>query len=737
MLPDGLPHLRISTALARSEAVVVRGGGDTYTREDVAAHSRALRAAFGRSLQNFEGKLDADLAADLIVQVTTSPGRSAAKERQHLKNLGFEIVSLSSSESNVAVARISRDLIPRLAQKLDRYADSSRHIGKTNFAAIESLTPVSVERKIEPGLADAAREQAVNCLVTLYASLPTEMKATVATRIAGGLRERGKREVATYSYANGIVGIAATLTRAEMTEIGEQYMFVRSFENNTEVVSEAAIQADPVPAIIQIEHVQCEMPAVVVDSGINGNCSLLAGLVLRTINELPQGTAGPHAAHGTFIASRVIYGDDITTVLNHRALPWCPVIDVQVTGMDNVGNRVFHTPAKLGEILQRVVPTIASQSKVVNLSLGTNPIAEGQYSTLARLIDFLSREHKVLFIISAGNIQNPTANPPAHYLDSNSRILSPSEALLALTVGSIARFCQENCVAREREISPFSRRGPGADRALKPELAMHGGNVAFDGMGWTTTPIVAAYGLDRDGAHLSYNTGTSFSAPLVAQFAVRLFDAYRGASPNLVRGLLCHFAEPVRTPSPGAPVAAHDFCGFGEPRIQNALFATNHSSAYLFEGEIEKDTYLYIPFHVPQELVNDPASRLRIRGTVVFDPPVSADDSVNYSLCRVAARLRKRVQGGLREQAIGGDEEDALYPWNPLIHFEHSFRRGYASGEWELRLRLMTRGDLEAGFRQSVAAVIEIVDESGSVDVRNAIQNEAPVFAPVQLRFAA
>ena len=33
---------------------------------------------------------------------------------------------------------------------------------------------------------------------------------------------------------------------------------------------------------------------------------------------------GPHLAHGTFVASRVVYGDDITVILTRRATPWCP-----------------------------------------------------------------------------------------------------------------------------------------------------------------------------------------------------------------------------------------------------------------------------------------------------------------------------------------------------------------------------------------------------------------------------
>jgi hypothetical protein len=563
------------------------------------------------------------------------------------------------------------------------------------------------------------------------------MKQTVARRILGELREMGKAEVAIHNFANGAVGVAAGLTPPEMQRISEQYMFVRTIESNAEILTEAAVQADPVPQLIQVERLKCRTPVAVIDSGVNSASSLLEGLVVRTISELPTGSIGPHMAHGTFVASRVIYGDDITSVLNRRAQPWCPIIDVQVTGKDLVGNRITQNAAQFGEILQRVVPVLANETRIFNLSLGIAPISDGRYSSLARLIDFLSREHQVLFIISAGNINDPTTEPPKHYLARNTRVLFPAESLLSLTVGSIAKYWEADSVAQPQEITPYSRRGPGADQALKPEVAMHGGNVMWGGQTWATTPRIAAYGLGPLGTHLAYGMGTSYAAPLVSQYAARLFDAYPEATPNLVRALLCHFAEPVHCPVPGEPVQDHDFCGFGEPNIEGAMFAGACGTAFLFNGDIPKDHYVFIPFYIPEALANKEGSRLKIRGTVVFDPPVSLDDSVNYSLCRITGRLRKRGDDGLRDVSIGGEDDDALYPWNPLFHFEHAFRRGYASGDWELRLRLMTRGELADDFHQSYSVVIEVIDESNQVDVQDAIMREVQSYAPVTLRVAA
>lgn len=731
------PHLWIPLARTRIEPANAARRGTSYSREDVAEHSRALLTAFSRSMERFSEKHDFDVATDLIVQITTAPGRSVSSERQHLRNLGFEIIAFSEGASNIGIARIRRESVPKLTKKLQRYAGTPKHIGKGNFAAIEAISPVAVEQKIEPALLQQDTAVEASCLISLFGTLPVEMKNIVADRLLAELRDAGKSGLTVHRYSNGAVGVGANLTRADIERVAEQFMFVRAIEANSEVVVEAGVQADPVPQLIQVDIPRCEMPVVVVDSGINANCSLMAGLVARVINELPPNSHGPHLAHGTFVASRVIYGDEITNVRTMRASPWCRVIDVQVTGDDGLGNRIPWHSAELGDVLERVVPAIAKDAKVINLSLGTSPISDGRYSTIARLIDFLSREYQVLFVIAAGNINQLTAQPPAHYLAPESRVLCPSESLLALTVGSVAKFTEQNAVARVQEISPFSRRGPGADRALKPELAAHGGNVLLTGSSFTTSPRIAAYGLGRAGTHLEYSMGTSFSAPIVSQYAARLFDAYPGATPNLVRALLCHFTDPVIPPVPGTPICDHDFCGFGEPNVDGALYAGAHSTGYLFTGEIPKDHYMFLPFHVPAALADAAGSKLMVRGTIVFDPPVSLDDAVDYSLCRIAGLLRKRGESGLRNVAIGGDEDDARYPWNPLFHFAHRFRRGYATGEWELRLRLMTRGNLPADFKQSFAVVIEVMDEGKHVDVRQAILSEVPTYAPVALRVAA
>jgi hypothetical protein len=100
--------------------------------------------------------------------------------------------------------------------------------------------------------------------------------------------------------------------------------------------------------------------------------------------------------------------------------------------------------------------------------------------------------------------------------------------------------------------------------------------------------------------------------------------------------------------------------------------------------------------------------------------------------------FRKSAAIGLRDVALGAGDDDVRLAWNPLFHFEKPFSRSYSTGEWEFRLRLMTRGKLPANYRQTYSLVIEVVDAHGGTNVRDAIIAEAgATYQPIALRAAA
>ena len=269
---------------------------------------------------------------------------------------------------------------------------------------------------------------------------------------------------------------------------------------------------------------------------------------------------------------------------------------------------------------------------------------------------------------------------------------------------------------------------------IKPELVAHGGNLIGP---YNFSPRVSSYGISADGSKLCVDNGTSYSAPIISQFAQRLFDLYPQSDPNLVRALLCHFTDPKTIHEEITGVLAN-YIGFGEPNINLALMAGNFNAAYIYEGQLDQENYQFISFHIPNTLAEtNKDSKLRIKITITYDPPVDPDNDAEYSLARISALLLKQSDSGMKPINISGDDKYIL-PWNPIIQFEKSFSRSYLTGPWDLRLRLYTRGNTDENYLQDYAVVIEIMDELHGTNVYDDISKEfSAIYKKIQIQIAA
>ena len=184
----------------------------------------------------------------------------------------------------------------------------------------------------------------------------------------------------------------------------------------------------------------------------------------------------------------------------------------------------------------------------------------------AKLLDHLSHRHRILFIVSAGNVHAPIPMDAyedfdeflAHDPDERGiailraveaakgrrGILSPAEALNAVTVGALHADGAAACPPRQ--VDPFgfaannlcSAIGLGFARALKPDLVMDGGRqiaaaVAHpDGFAIEGRQIAhlgqRAAAPDVDGGTTDYvrrSTGTSNAAALATRHGIRIAEA--------------------------------------------------------------------------------------------------------------------------------------------------------------------------------------------------------------------
>ena len=663
-------------------------------------------------------KDDYEWSKYLFLNIKSPQSTIIKSERTKLKALGFEILSLNKFHKNVCLAKISKENFSTLGEKIYRYAHEDNNPGKTNLAILDDIEEVDAEEKLS-GLSQL--QDNLSVIIYLYNSLSQRERFVILNHLESEFK---KLSVATESqvFANGTTAVSCRASYAVLKDIVKSYSTVNKVELNSSFYIKRSLPASKLPAILTVNPPISNSIVAIIDSGIESSAIPFRNLVTTNLRYLPDSAVDMDHDHGTFVASRCIYGDEIDGCLSSSILtPYCKVMDVTVFGTDRLGRSVGPDDFSLMSIIGEVVRKYHKEIKVYNLSLGKPmPIKDYDYSEVAKQIDYLSKTYGIIFIVASGNIDAPLgAYPNEHFSNDASRLGSPAESLLAITVGSIAKYDNLNCLAVKNEISPFSRIGPGADGGLKPEIVTHGGNLD---KGYKATARTSSYGINNTGIELAIDVGTSFSAPLVSQYVIRLIDAFPGASTNLIKALLYHFAQKRAIPS--TILNPHNFyTGFGEPDIEQSLSSAPNAFSYFFEGAIEQSNYQYVGFHIPKVFKSNNETKLKVKITLVFDPSVNPTNDLEYSMARISATLFKAQGTDFKEITIDSDQK-YNHPWNPILQFEKQFTRGFSTGYWELRLRLFTRGSLNNRYIQNYAVVIEIIDVNNKVDVYKEVINE-------------
>ena len=592
-----------------------------------------------------------------------------------------------------------------------------------------------MEEKLDESLPLEERE--IKCIISLFDVLSDREKSAVAEDIAAALSQRGAQEITVDRYLSGAVAVIATVDPETIRELGQEYSTVRSIALNASIMIGRSYPARDIPNAVQVSTPSTDVSVAVVDSGIEQTVSAMRGLVDGVHHFLPPGTSATDGAHGTLVGSRVVFGDNLEEDTGTRRLsPACKVVDVSIFGADANGQIVGPYENEMIRILDQIVPSLAPQVKIFNLSLSMErAVQRNRFTDLAHELDFLSREYDVLFVVAAGNIASPNGAFPSHFVHDTTRIQSPAESLLALTVGSIAKHTTSSTLSRTDEVSPFSCRGPGSDSGVKPEVVAHGGNLLSD---WKLSPRTSAYGIHASGRKLAYDVGTSFAAPLVSQGAARILGQYPNASANLIKALLCHFVRPALEPT-SLGLDPGTFCGFGEPDIDSCLVSPQSSVTYIHEGQITSAEYEFVKFHVPASLATaDGRSHLRVRATLVYNPRVNRNNQSEYSMARMSVGLMKPQVTGSRLEGVTSQYPNHYLAWNPVLHVSKNFATSYVTGEWEMRLRLRTRGGLSSAHVQNYALVIEVIDLLNGGDIYREIADEyGTIYSAVPLDRAA
>lgn len=213
-----------------------------------------------------------------------------------------------------------------------------------------------------------------------------------------------------------------------------------------------------------------------------------------------------------------------------------------------------------------------------------------------------------LFVVSAGNIEEPNAWGQYPTSNESDSIHDPAQAWNALTVGAFTNLVQITepdatdyvPIAPAGGLSPFSTTSLTWQPIwpLKPDVVFEGGNAANDGLGASTMPSLRLLTTHHRPTERLFTTtnATSAATALAARMAAEIMATYPELWPETVRGLIVHSTDwseamrrsflPASNPSKADYARLVRRCGFGAPDIERAIWSVSNSLTLIVEENI-------------------------------------------------------------------------------------------------------------------------------------------------------
>ena len=468
----------------------------------------------------------------------------------------------------------------------------------------------------------------------------------------------------------------------------------------------ATVDLPPQPTLLVEEMLDIaieDLPAVIApDDGAPGVAVLDSGLAaahpligpaVGEATTVPRalGDASDGHGHGTMVAGLALYGDVGRCIQLRSFVPRLILYSARVLNDELRFDDEKLIATQMREAIEYFRQTYGC--RVFNASLGDSrlPYQGGKVSAWASILDALARELDVVIVVSAGNFEyDPEPGGPAdahvqdypqYLLGEPAAIIEPATAAIVLTVGALAHTDSVPMamgqgvafrpIAQTEQPSPFTRAGPGLGGAIKPELCEIGGNLGFDGVIGRTRKVreLSVVSMNRTYVRRLFNTdvGTSFAAPLVAHGAARLYEAFPGASANLVRALLASSASvpeaAERALRPVARDATLRLCGYGRPDLEFARASDEGRVVLYGESALALDNFHIYEVPIPEELINLRGTR-RISVTLAYDPPVRHTRfdylGVRMSFRLIRGRTVQEIAEAFRRRAVDEEAVDRL-----------------------------------------------------------------------------
>ncbi|MDY6864457.1 MAG: S8 family peptidase [Halobacteriota archaeon] len=625
------------------------------------------------------------LDPNLIFKIEINQNVSEEAFKTELKRMDTEVISPSPDKKGYWVVFAEDEEFEKFQSKLKDYAGDIEDKKYSFFNAIDGISDIPSEEKIGEYLQKEPFEE------DEYSSLDIEIWRMDDDRLNEFLK--GFKRLISGKNGETVDGFVTENFCLMKVKVGKQlYEDILSLREIAHVDRPPKIKLET-PLDIDIEelNIGSKPPEdatgiLVVDSGILSSHPLLENAVgdeiavgTRYSTNVSEDRPYDDVGHGTQVAGLALYGDIDECIRNRNFDPEAWIFSAKVMFKDEYGYATYDEDEllehQLDEAVRRIVKEY-SKCKIINLSIGDSAkrMYEGKRQfNLAALVDELSKELNVIFVVSAGNYEYQIQDEYPNFLldDSTDRvkIIDPATSALALTVGALSKNAIDEALLEDLVGYPslITRVGPGYKGMIKPELVENGG----DGFDREFDVITINPHWIEDGCLFTKDCGTSFSAPNVSNYIARLMNKFPDRSPNLIKALLIYSASiPEKRPAILSEIGINDsdkkamnllkVYGFGKPNFDKCIFSEDNRVVLLRENTIKPNNIHVYPVYLSKEFIEEKGNR-QISVTLVFDPPINKN-RVEYLGVAMETHLFKNIPienviGKYSSEKIGDKEE--------------------------------------------------------------------------------
>lgn len=624
---------------------------------------------------------------NMIFKIKVNQNVDEKNFESFLRAAKVRIISPSPDNQGYWITLAEEDNLEKLKKRLTNYGNND---GLNMFDAIESFTPIPPEEKIGHQLATNPLSDDEEAYLDIEIWRMEDRK--LDDFVAGFkqlIRDEGGITTDTF-VADDICLLRVKINKkifTKITEVEEISLIDRpprpylTMEMLSTPLDEFDIDGSPSKDSTAI---------AILDSGVISNHPLLDKCIgdeisidFKNIDGIDRNKTADDVGHGTKVAGVALYGDLRKCVQDRSFKKEITILSAKIMlRVEDPQSGEVHASYKPEELVEHQLDKVVNyfvtnypNCKVFNISFGNKykRMKKGMRQfAIANLIDNLAKKYNVIFVISAGNINEHFFGYPDHYPDYlmndnyQVKVVDTASSVYAFTVGSIAQefgahyqsgIYDSPCLTNFP--SPFTSVGPGYKDMIKPDLVEEGGNVILDSRKPYQTPDPAGNMLLLNWEWLSgsphlftLSAGTSYAAPKVANICARVFNKFPHYSANLIKSLILSSASiPQERPSPLDIIKNNasdielmkllNIYGYGKPNYEIAASSENNNVVLLTERKIGLNKVHIYYFYLPEEFVNLPGNK-EISVSLVFDPPVKAN-RLEYLGCVLEFHLFKNV----------------------------------------------------------------------------------------------